>query len=174
MVRKAFAFCLALLAPACSLAQLQLEQNARAPAGWEGFCFPAAIAFLPDTDRISPATERLMPAIYDLQLKQTEWLLLSVSGGPDPEDQAARALASRRAQAALRLLSRLGTPPERVEVHIVYEGPVTRLHRDVDPQQLSEAALPMDWAAYVGTMIPPEQVERNRAAQRDNPRLVFC
>jgi hypothetical protein len=36
------------------------------------------------------------------------------------------------------------------------------------------AALPMDWATYVVTMIPPEQVERNHALLRDNPGLVFC
>src|SRR5207237_9889564 len=123
-MRPAFVSCLALLVATPAGSQPHLEQNAHAPAGWEGFCFPATIAYLPNPDHISPGTERLMPAIYEMHLSQTEWLLLAVSGGPDPNDRAGRALADRRAQSALRLLNRLGTRPERVEVHIFYEGQV--------------------------------------------------
>lgn len=166
---------LALLVASCSVSQPHLHQGAHAPAGWEPFCFPATIAYLPGTDRISPGTERIMPAIYDLHLRQTEWLVLFVSGGANPDDPAARALANRRAQSALQLLGRLGANPERVEVRVSYNGQIDRLDRDVDPQPSSDDARnPMYWAASVVTMIPPEQVARNEALQRENPRLVFC
>ena len=117
-----------------------------------------------------------MPVIYGGHLVNAEWLYLAVEGGPDATDSAARRLASRRAQAALQLLRRLGARPDRVAVHIFYRGAVDRLNRDVDANLSSsrDAAVPMDWAANVVTMIPPEQVERNRALQRENPRLVFC
>ena len=174
-MRMAFASCLAMLVAACSFSRPHLAHNAHAPAGWQAFCFPATIAYLPDTDRVSPGTEGTLPAIYDLHLRHTEWLLLSVSGGPDPNDRTARQLATRRAQSALRLLTRLGARHDRVEVRILYDREVDRLNRDVDAQSPSpDAPHPMDWAAFVVTMIPPEQVERNRALERENPSLVFC
>lgn len=160
---------------ACSLSQPQLEQKARAPAGWEGFCFPAPIAFVPATDRISPGTERMMPVIYDTHLRRAGWLSLAIEGGPEANDPAVRDLANRRAQAALRLLDRLGTPPARVEVHIAYDRRVPQL-ADVGAELLSppNPEVPVDFAAYVVTMIPPEQVALHRARQREDPSLVFC
>jgi hypothetical protein len=175
-MRTAFASCVTMLLAACSLSQPQLGQNARAPAGWEGFCFPATIAFLPGTARVSPGTERMIPVIYDMHLRHSEWMYLGVEGGPNANDYAARRLASSRAQAALRLLRRLGARPDRVEVHIFYRGDVARLHGDVDANlpSSSDATIPMDWAANVVTMIPPEQVKRNRALQREDPPSVLC
>jgi hypothetical protein len=172
-MRIASALLLPLLAAACSLSQPHLRQDAHAPAGWEPFCFPATIAYLPGMDRISPGTERMMPAIYEMSLGHTGWLLLSVSGGADPNNRAARELANRRAQAALRLLSRLGTRPERVEVRIYYEGEIYRADRDLSSAS-PDAGRPMDWAAHVVMMIPPEWVEGNHALQREHPGLVFC
>jgi hypothetical protein len=168
--------CLAVLAAACSLSQPRLELHVRAPAGWESFCFPVPIAFAPGTDRVSPGTERAMPVVYEAQLRRAGWLQLVVDGGPDASDRAARSLANRRARAALRLLRRLGVRADRVEVHISYVGEIPRLDRDVEvrPPSSPGAATPMDWAANVMEMIPPEEVERYRALERENPALSIC
>ena len=177
-MKLVFGSCLAALVAACSTLQPELEQTARAPAGWEGFCFLVSIAFEPGTDEASLGTRRVVPVLYDMHLRRAQWLFVAVQGGPDANNRAARALANRRAQAALRLLTQLGAEPGNVEVRILYEGEVPRLDRDLDLDAQSSAGsgttVSFDWAANVQAMIPPDEVERNRAMQREDPRLVFC
>jgi hypothetical protein len=117
----------------------------------------------------------MMPVFYEMLLRRTPWMQLSVQGGPDSNDRAARNLANRRAQAALRLLRQLGVRPDQVEVRIDYEGEIQRLDRDLDEHpQSPPAAPPLEWAANVIAMIPPEEVEQMRALAQRTPPVVVC
>jgi hypothetical protein len=163
---------LAVLVTGCSSLAQPLPHKVSAPAGWESFCFPVAIGFVPGTDEITPGTRWLLAPIYESHLSQYKWLYLVVLAR-QPDHRVDLRLANRRARAAVRMITQLGFPHDHIAVEMRAGDYVDAMEHDLG--RAADAASPaaIEVAGYFTSMIPPEEVERLRI-QYERERMVVC
>ena len=144
-------FAFAALLAGCSGVQ-QPTLTARAPPGFEPFCFPMEIDFAPGAAAPTPESEAFLAAlIQGEELRRYQWFLLQVWGSAD--QPAHLQLPRRRAAEVLRVLQRLDVRSDRVEVRFYS-------HDKGVPQ------------ASLLVMIPPDEAERLRFL-RQHQGIIF-